>query len=191
MAKNEGKIWGSSLKRKTPMKRTPFKRPAARDDHYRNKARSTLNRQKKPLAKVSKKHEKQLRKAYYPAQGQFLKLPENRFCYICLARSLDASRAEVRAIMLMPVYDGNRLLEAARATMTNATEVHHWAGRIGRLLDFVPYFVPECRECREWPHVHLKAARELDLIASRTRYDVFPLDAEDLWAEYEKTASSI
>lgn len=191
MAKNEGKIWGSSLQRKTPMKRTPFKRPASRDDHYRHKARSTVNRQAKPLAKVSKKHAKQLRTAYYPAQSKFLKLPENRLCYLCLARSLNATRAEVRAIMLQPTYEANRLLEAARATMTDASEVHHYAGRIGRLLDFAPFFIPECRGCREWPHVHLKAARELDLIAPRSAYDVFPAHAEELWAEYRKTASSI
>lgn len=193
MAQNQsGNQWNSTLKRRTPLKpKSGIKRPfnsAKKSPKVRAKLFSTP-KAKAPLKKVSKKHKRALEKTYYPQQGRFLKFPENRYCWICIGRSLGATRSEIRGIMLLRTYQSDTILSNAGAIITPSREVHHYAGRIGRLLDFMPYFIPECRECREWPHQHLREARELDLIASRTAYDAFPENAVELWDTYKKESS--
>jgi len=115
-------------------------------------ARGELKR-KRPLKKVAKAKRNALR-GYYVLQSAFLSLPENKFCIICIVRR----------------EHGENIL------VNLATEVHHWAGRIGRLLCYVPFFRPSCFRCREWPHQHAETAREWGLLAPAPRYNVFPVD---------------
>jgi hypothetical protein len=108
------------------------------------------------LKKVSLGHRKRLT-AYYALAGAFLKQPENKFCLICTARR----------------EHGENILIAL------ATEVHHWAGRMGRLLCYVPYFRPTCFGCRMFPHDHPKEAREWGLLAPAPQWNVFPGNGTD------------
>lgn len=44
-------------------------------------------------------------------------------------------------------------------------ELHHWAGRNGALLYYVPYFRCACRKCHDWIHNNVKAAQKAGWIA--------------------------
>lgn len=185
------KVWNSTLRRNKPLKgRTPLKRQCfARTKGPKYKGmHAPAPPKRRGLKAVSKKRQKALRK-YFLSQADFLKLPENRFCWICIGRSIQANRLEIFRIMTLPHEESVHLLREAGAKCTPSQEVHHYAGRIGRLLGFAPYFVPECRGCREWPHVCGRQARELDLVASGAAFNVFPQEAESLWDEYEKSSS--
>lgn len=169
------KIFGSSLKRKTALKRTSCLRSKCPKD--RKKAFSNFGKKKtlkpsKKLRQCSKKRAKRLRTEYYPIHKEFLARPENRYCWICIGRSIGATRLQVREIMLGERADD--VLWNSGAAMVKATEIHHHSGRRGRLLAYEPLFVASCVGCREWPHTQLKEARELDFIAQRAKYDVFP-----------------
>lgn len=143
------------------MKRTPLVRRISLRDSFRRKlkAEGTFRtfrlgrciKRKKPLKKVSRSKRKAL-SIYFPLQEEFLEQPENKFCLICTVRR---------------EHGENILVQLA-------TEVHHWAGRIGRLLCYVPYFRPSCKSCREWPHQHGTQAREWGLLAPASQWNVFP-----------------
>lgn len=195
MEEKEGRrVWNSTLRRhKKPKKHSNLKRVAwTRSKKIHNKEPYTFPKAKdhRPeMKRISKKQKRALTKRYFPVQTEFLKRPENRVCWICIGRSLGATRAEIREIMDRTPYEAFKILENSGAVITGATEVHHYAGRIGRLLDFVPYFVPECRGCRQWPHDNLRQARALDLVAPASAYNVFPENAAELWEEYKKRSS--
>lgn len=113
-----------------------------------------------PLARPVplRKQSKGLRTAtakYRKLETAFLSLPENKWCICCTIR---------RETL------GENILR------NQATEVHHWAGRIGRLLCYVPYFRAFCYFCRLWPHQHPRLARELGLLAPAKLWNVFPVD---------------
>jgi hypothetical protein len=164
------KVWNSTLSRHKPLK-------AKRASLKRNKRISSesfwVRNKPKPLPKVSKKRAKQV-KTYLGVHRRFLALPENRYCLICLCRSLNASVAEVRPSTLLPVDEGDRLFQLSNAKLSPSTEVHHRRGRVGRLLSYSPEFIPSCRPCREWPHSLPKDARRLGLLAPPDEWNVFP-----------------
>lgn len=142
----------SGLKRQESL-RASFKRrllalpPAKRAEAIKAK----FWRRKRPISKESKGHKAELAK-YRRLAARFLGLPENAWCEICTVRR-----------------------EAGENILRNyATEVHHYAGRIGRLLCYVPYFKASCYGCRAWPHSHPKKARELRLLAPTNQYNVYP-----------------
>jgi hypothetical protein len=168
-------------KRENPLKESWTRSKPVKDKSvykWRVKTGKGMKRNK-PMRKVSKKRLKVMRKNYFPANNEFLQRPENRFCYICLCRSLECTVTELRSMMSRPVKEGDRLLGLSGAIMVPAVEVHHYRGRIGRLLDFEPFFLASCRECREWPHTFFKQARALELLAPSPLYNVFP-SAEEL-----------
>lgn len=115
----------------------------------RSKARSGRRTKsdfkKSPLKKVSKSQRDRLKK-YYPIQAQFL--IENPVCAICL------------------------LLDEPKPS--KATEVHHARSRNGKLLFDTSFFVPSCRNHREWPHEHPAQARELGVLASVGEWGISP-----------------
>jgi hypothetical protein len=113
----------------------------------RNSRRKGIRRTSKGLKAEQTKY-RQLAK-------QFLALPENRVCICCTLRREQLGEN----ILLNP-----------------ATEIHHWAGRIKKLLCYVPYFRAFCYHCREWPHQNKMKARELGLLAPAHLWEVFPGD---------------
>lgn len=93
---------------------------------------------------------------YRRLSAKFLAMPENKWCEIC-ERRRGAGENIVRH---------------------DATETHHYAGRIGRLLCYVPYFIASCWHCRLWPHQNPKRARELRLLAPSSQWNQFPVDGK-------------
>lgn len=83
----------------------------------------------------------------------FLAQPENQWCICCTLRR-------------------EKLCE--NIVCNQSVEVHHFAGRIGRLLCYVPYFRPFCNACRLWPHEHPATARELNLLVSAKLWNCYP-----------------
>lgn len=143
---------GGPLKRRESMRDSYARRMRAAGKIGGLKARGALIR-KRPPKKIS--NAKQLANdRYYPLQREFLARPENQWCAICQARRDAGENIQVNI----------------------ATEVHHWAGRTGRLLCYVPYFRPSCFFCRTWPHDHKRRAREIGVLAPATLYDVFPAE---------------
>jgi hypothetical protein len=112
--------------------------------------RSGLTR-KKPLKKIARSRRRELAE-YFALTTKFLLRPENALCLICTVRR---------------EHGENILVQVA-------TEVHHYAGRIGRLLCYIPFFKPSCRSCRDWPHQNPIKAREWGLLAPPARWNVFP-----------------
>ena len=49
----------------------------------------------------------------------------------------------------------------------NAIEIHHSAGRTGRLLNDETHFVAVCRSCHNWIHENIQQAREAGWIAQK------------------------
>lgn len=140
------------LKRKVSLRDYMIRKLKREGTRFIRKANGVLKRVK-PLKKVAKAKRNALR-GYYALQAAFLSQPENQFCLICIVRR----------------EHGENIL------VNLATEVHHWAGRIGRLLCYVPFFRASCFRCREWPHQHAETAREWGLLAPPAQYNVFPGD---------------
>lgn len=111
----------------------------------KSQARSMLKRQSKGLKAQTAKYRK--------VSAVFLSQPENKWCLCC-----DLRREKL----------GENIIR------NQATEIHHHRGRIGRLLCWVPGFRPFCHRCRSYPHSYPKLARQLNLLASPTLWNVFP-----------------
>lgn len=59
-----------------------------------------------------------------------------------------------------------------------ATEVHHFAGRLGRLLTYTPLFHAVCQSCHDWIHRNIGRAIQAGMIAGKGRWNVFPKNAK-------------
>jgi hypothetical protein len=118
-------------------------------------ARNRITR-KKPLKKIARSRRRVMQK-YFAISTAFLLRPENALCLICQVRR----------------EHGENIL------INCATEIHHWAGRIGRLLCYVPFFRASCRSCRDWPHENKEKARAWGLLAPITQWNVFPGSHQD------------
>lgn len=92
---------------------------------------------------------------YRKLAAVFLSQPENKWCVCCTLR---------REVL------GENILR------NQSAEIHHWAGRIKRLLCYVPYFRAFCYHCREWPHQNPEKARELNILAPAHLWEVYPGD---------------
>lgn len=122
-----------------------FVRKAEEEKAYAKvQGRAVKFKAKTPLKKRSRSRRREMDE-YFKNAREFLKT--NDRCMICVARGLTPNRA---------------------------TEVHHWAGRIGRLLNYLPFFIASCRPCREWPHDHRSEAEAAGVIAPPGEWNVFP-----------------
>lgn len=146
------------------MKRTPLKHRVSLRDSYRKKIKEQFCsrpihfrkgngriERRSPLKKIAKSRRRQMAE-YFALSTAFLLKPENGLCAICTVRR---------------EHGENILVQIA-------TEIHHFAGRIGRLLCYVPFFKPSCRGCRSWPHDNPEKARAWGLLASPARWNVMP-----------------
>jgi hypothetical protein len=148
MSFNAGTQWNSTLKRRVSL----------RDSYRYGKGGGTCavvshnGFRRTRLKKMSKGHRAELAK-YRKIEAKFLAQPENKWCICCTIR-----REKL----------GENILR------NQSCEVHHWAGRIGRLLCYVPYFRAFCFRCRSFPHDHPKLAREFGLLAPANLWNCFP-----------------
>lgn len=165
------------LTRKVPLKRkTEMKRGGFVSTHSKGLKRNKVWKRDRPLAKRSKKMQRQ-QAEYGPTQKAFLALPENRLCLLCVCRSVNVPLEDIKEGIQRLGGDGiERWLRriTPNVELRPATEVHHWAGRIGRLLCYTPFFIPSCYGCRLWPHAQTKEARRLGLLAPAEKFNVFP-----------------
>lgn len=97
-------------------------------------------KEQKPINKssVRRKRESYL---YAKKRKMFLALPENKYCPVA------------KAIF-------NEVIEAG--------EIHHKKGRIGKLLNYVPYWLAVSRKGHLWIHANPKEAYELDFLIRST-----------------------
>lgn len=129
-----------------------LERGSDKDRPRYNRLRAGTKRLKRtPLKRMSKGLKAETLK-YHKVSTEFLLRPENKWCICCTLR-----REKL----------GENILQ------NPATEIHHWAGRIKRLLCYVPYFRPFCFWCRLWPHEHPEQARKLNLLAPSNLWNVF------------------
>jgi hypothetical protein len=144
------------------MKRVALKRKVSLRDSYRRKLKERGTRRiwglsgfskRKPLKKVARSQRQRLTK-YFALSTAFLLKPENKLCVICQTRR----------------EHGEDIL------INNAVEVHHFRGRIGRLLCWVPGFRASCFPCRSWPHDNPTKARAWGLLAPAALWNVYPGD---------------
>lgn len=128
--------------------------------------------QRKPMAKgkglkprtVERRREETV---YYSLKRSYVERPGNRHCAVCLCLALARPWPEVKADVM-----GGALNPDALAR--RSTEVHHFRGRIGRLLCDTRFFIGTCRAHREWPHENARQARALVLLAPSSEWEVFP-----------------
>lgn len=115
-----------------------------------------------PIKKVSDK-----RKAesylYTKKRKIFLAKPENKYCPVAKAvyeGKINPDEFEDSELIFQ--YEGYFL----------ATEVHHKAGRIGKLLNYVPYWLAVSRNGHEWINANPKKALALGFNLPRTQTNI-------------------
>ena len=141
--------YGSTLQRKTPLKRKPL---SALHPEKRQQVIEAKAKPRKPLKKISKSQRRRLAE-YYPIQSAFLRA--NPMCLCC----------EIRR------NHGENILQQP------ATEVHHKRGRVGALLTDTRFFIPTCYQCgRNWIHNNPTRARQLNLLSSAVEWNTVPED---------------
>ena len=101
-------------------------------------------KKQKPIKPMSEKRKSQSY-LYTKKRKIFLEKPENKFCPV----------AEV-------IFDETKL--------TN--EVHHKAGRIGKLLLFVPYWLAVSSKGHKWIHANPKEAYKLGFLIRSTTINI-------------------
>lgn len=137
---------GDSMLVKERVSRPKLRRPF----HYRNGLkRSPLKRSR--IKRESKGHKAELAKYNESAASFFAENPD---CLICIRLREDGENIILR----------------------KATERHHIRGRIGRLLNWRPGWIPSCFHHRLWPHNHPTRARKLGLLAPIHLWEVFPVN---------------
>lgn len=177
MLHEPGTIWGSTLKRKTPLRakkpmtrnRQPMKRGAPL---RRISAKKAAEPGRSPRSTLRPKSEKQIQreKDYKKAVKAWRKrCPWNEVCGVCLSRSLRRPWPGIKRDLL----DGKEAeLVAEGARFVTGTETHHYRGRNAALMSDPRFFIRTCRGCREFPHENRREAEALVLIAPRSIFDV-------------------
>ena len=100
----------------------------------------------KPRIKIRQKSKKQatLDRTYSVLRKTFLKLPENKLCPV-------ASYFVTQTIN--PIEERRLWLNSV-----DATEIHHKAGRVGKLYLYVPFWLAVSRKGHVWIHKNPKEA---------------------------------
>lgn len=89
-----------------------------------------------PIKKQSDKRKKE-NQTYLNKRKEFLLLPENKYC-------------KAAKVLFNEIHQ--------------ATEIHHLAGRKGKLLNYIPYWLPVCRKSHNWIHDNPDKSYELGLL---------------------------
>lgn len=107
---------------------------------------------------VSKKLGKAKRE-YHKLRDEWLALPENKWCEACILTGR-----------------GNYSDTQGRSGVISyrASEVHHTHGRVGRLLNYTPWWLAVCPGCHYWIHEHPAEARRLGLLCPVGEWNTQP-----------------
>jgi hypothetical protein len=140
------------MKRTTPLKR---KSPIGRlsGSAYNRQFPNGYPKKRKPLKKQSQSLRAETLK-YYAAFRAWVEKPENAQCAVCVV------------LYAAGEIDGINL----------TTERHHFRGRIRKLLNWEPGWIPCCRLHRTWMHLPENRARAEanGLISSATLFNTYP-----------------
>lgn len=115
-------------------------------DKYCSFSCANLNQKEKPKKTqkpIRQMSEKRKRESYIYARKRkaFLLLPENKYCPVA-----------------KKIF--NETIEAV--------EIHHLKGRVGRLLNYVPYWLAVCRKGHNWIHNNPEDAYKLGFLIRST-----------------------
>lgn len=116
------------------------------------KRKTPLRRASKPMRRVSKRRAGENRE-YSIVRMRYLM--EHPWCEAC---------KKVRPIMSAAFGPGA------------STEIHHFRGKLHRLLNDSRFFLAVCRECHDFIHDNGYAARRLGLLAPISEFNVYPED---------------
>jgi len=105
----------------------------------------------KPIKKASDKRKRETY-LYTQKKNIFLALPENKYCPV--------ARAVFEGKINPKEFEDSELAIQQEGYFL-ATECHHKAGRKGKLLVYVPYFLAVSRKGHVWIHSHPEQAYKL------------------------------
>jgi hypothetical protein len=107
--------------------------------------RSKLQMKRTPIRKVSVRRESENR-TYLKLNREYL--AEHRFCECC-----------------EPIHGG---------PVRRSNQVHHYRGRVGRLLTDTRFFRASCQECHTWICDNGAEARKRGVLAPVAEFNVYP-----------------
>lgn len=122
---------------------------------------------KKPKA-IKPYSEKRKRESYLYTKKRnvFMKKPENKYCPVCKAAFeglIDINELE---------HDWFKALLIRSEGLIETTECHHKAGRKGKLLVYVPYFLAVSTVGHRWIHTHPEQAYKLGFLIRSTTINI-------------------
>lgn len=81
-------------------------------------------------------------------------------------------------LALNPVCEGNVIDNGVLICSYKATDLHHMAGRTGKLLTNTMYFMALCRNCHTWAELNPEKAKAKGLSVSRleSKQEIIPLN---------------
>ena len=122
---------------------------------------SQKSRPNKKLSPIKPMSEKRKRESYAYTKKRkiFLSLAANRFCPVCVA-VFDGviDREEIEGANTIFFYQG----------IIETIEIHHKAGRIGRLLNYVPFWLAVSSCGHDWIHAYPEKAYKLGFLIKST-----------------------
>lgn len=113
-------------------------------------------KKQKTISSYSKKRRSEML-LYSRKRKTFLNLEENKFCPVVKA-------ANEGLIDLKEIFNNPEFITKQQLT----SEVHHKAGRKGKLLNYVPYWLAVSSVGHKWIHANPLKAYELDFLIRST-----------------------
>ena len=89
-------------------------------------------------------------------------------------------RLKKQYLTLNPVCEGNVIDNGVLICSYKATDLHHMAGRTGKLLTNTMYFMALCRNCHTWAELNPEKAKAKGLSVSRleSKQEIISLENE-------------
>lgn len=100
---------------------------------------------------------------YTKKRMTFLAQPENKFCPVC--------KAAFEGIIDIEEITYNWLISKNNGVI-RTNEVHHKAGRKGKLLNYVPFWLAVSSIGHKWIHANPKKAYKLDFLIKSTTVNI-------------------
>ncbi|MGD2113413.1 MAG: hypothetical protein PVG07_00060 [Acidobacteriota bacterium] len=120
------------------------------------------HKKRKPIKQVSDKRRRESY-TYTKKRKTFLSKEENKYCPVCKAvfdGIIDPSE----------VHNPNEIFR--NKGLIKAREVHHKAGRKGKLLNYVPFWLAVSRRGHLWIHANPAKAYKLDFLIRSTTVNI-------------------
>lgn len=111
--------------------------------------------------KLKPMSEKRKRESYLYTKKRktFLAKPENKFCPVC--------KAAFKGLIDLKEFNSPEEIVRSKGFI-KASEVHHKAGRKGKLLNYFPFWLAVSRRGHNWIHANPEKAYELNFLIRST-----------------------